>query len=101
MIFARRRSSCASRPLLVAEHALGRPIVNVDALPERLDQRRVARQMREHAQFDLRVVRRDQHEARLGDERRANFAAERRAHRNVLQIRDRCCSAGPSPPPPD
>ena len=44
-----------------AEHLQRGAIVNVFAAPERVDQRFVARQVREHAQLDLRVVGGDQH----------------------------------------
>ena len=64
MIFARRRSSCGSRPLVGAEHLQRRLIVDVVAALEGLDERLVARQVREHAQLDLRVVGGDQHVAR-------------------------------------
>ena len=56
-------------------------------LAERVDQRRVLGQVREHAELDLRVVGRDQHVARLGDERAADLAAELGADRDVLQVR--------------
>jgi hypothetical protein len=42
--------------------------------------------MRQHAQFDLRVVRGDQHVPGLGTNARADLAAER-VRRDVLQIR--------------
>ena len=61
--------------------------MNVDTSSEGLGERLVAGQVREHAQFNLRIVDGDQDEAGLGDERRANLAAERRADRDVLQIR--------------
>ena len=53
---------------------------------ERLDQRLVARQVGEHAQLDLRVVRRDQDVTRFGDERAPDLAAELGADRDVLQV---------------
>ena len=61
--------------------------MDVVAAPERLDQCFVLRHVLEHPQFDLRVVRRDQHVAGLGDEGPADFAAERRLDRDVLQVR--------------
>ena len=54
---------------------------------ERLDERLLVRQVREHAQLDLRVVGRDQHVARRGDERAPDLAAELGADRDVLQVR--------------
>ena len=63
---------------------------------ERVDQRLVARQVREHAQLDLRVVRRDQHVARVGDERAPDFAAELGPDRDVLQVGIAAAQAGPS-----
>ena len=86
MIFARRRSSCLSRPLFGAEHLQRGPIVNVFAAPERFDQRIFLRQVREHAQLDLRVVGRNQHEPGIGDERAPDLAPEIRADGNVLQV---------------
>ena len=44
-------------------------------------------QVREHAELDLRVVGRDQHVARFGDERAADLAAELGPDRDVLQVR--------------
>ena len=75
------------RPVEAAEHALRRAVVNVDPSLKRFGQRRVARQMRENSQLDLRVVGGNETIARLGDERRANLAAKRRADRDVLQVR--------------
>ena len=43
--------------------------------------------MRQHAQLDLRVVRRDQHVSRIGDEGAPDLPAELGPDRNVLQIR--------------
>ena len=73
------------------EHLQRRAVVNVFAAPERLDQRFFLREVREHAQLDLRVVGRDQHEPGIGDERAPDLAAEIGADRDVLQVRDRCC----------
>ena len=55
-----------------AEHLERGAIVDVLAAAERLDQRVLARQVREHAQLDLRVVGRDEHVSRRGDERAAD-----------------------------
>ena len=60
--------------------------MNVGAFEKRLLQRVDPRHMRGKAQFDLAVIGRDQHMARLGDEGAADFAAFLGAHRNVLQI---------------
>ena len=87
MILARRRSSCGSSRLS-APNTLSRGlIVNVVAARERRGQRLVARQVREHAQLDLRVVGRDQHVTRIGDEGAANLPADLGADRDVLQVR--------------
>ena len=70
-----------------AKHLQRRLIVDVVAAAERLDERFVLGQVGEHPQFDLRIVGRDQHVARLGDERAADLAAELGLDRNVLKIR--------------
>ena len=69
-----------------AEHLQRRAVVDVLADAERLDQRLVAGQVRQHPQLDLRVVGRDQHVAGRGDERAADLAADLGADRNVLQV---------------
>ena len=46
---------------------------------------RIVRDMRQHAQLDLAVVRVDQYPARARDEHAANLAAQLRAHRDILQ----------------
>ena len=56
---------------------------------ERLLHARIIRNVRQHAQLDLTVVRVDQHPAGARDEHAANFAAQLRAHRDILQIRVR------------
>ncbi len=61
-------------------------VVNVLASLKGLDERLLLSQVREHAQFDLRVVRRDQNEAGLCDERAPYLAAQVRPDRDVLQI---------------
>ena len=63
MIFARRRSSCSLEAAVRPEYLQRRPIVDVFAVPEGLDQRLVAGQVRQHPQLDLRVVGRDEHVA--------------------------------------
>jgi hypothetical protein len=60
--------------------------VYVLARAKRLDQRRVLREMREHAQLDLRVVGRDEQMPVLGNERAPDLTPGRRADRNVLQV---------------
>ncbi len=60
--------------------------MNVEALREGALQLRNVGDVRQHAQLDLRVVRRDQHRALGRDERRADLAAFLGADRNVLQI---------------
>ncbi len=55
-------------------------------LPERVDQHRVLRHMREQAQLDLRVVRDDQLPAVARNERRPDFAPQLRLDGNVLQV---------------
>ena len=61
--------------------------MDVVAARERVDQRLVAGQVREHAQLDLRVVGGDQHVPGLGDEGAADLAADLGADRDVLQVR--------------
>ena len=86
MIFARRRSSCGIQAAGRTEDFERRAIVDVFVPRERLDQRLVTGHVRQHAQLDLRVVHRDQHVTRLGDERAPDFAAQLGANRNVLQV---------------
>ncbi len=104
MIFARRRSSCGPRPLDGAEHLACGAIVDVLAVAEGLDERRLFGEVREHAQLDLRVVGRDQHVAGFGDEGAPDLAADVGPDRDVLQVgiaaaqppgrRDRLVEAG-------
>jgi hypothetical protein len=74
---------------LDAEH-LGRGR-GVDVLPalERLAELRLAGDVREDPQLDLRVVGGDEARARLRDERRADLAPELRADRDRLEVRAR------------
>ncbi len=60
--------------------------VGVLALGERLEERRVAREMRQHAQLDLAVVGREQQLAWLGGERPPHALALVGADRDVLQV---------------
>ena len=53
---------------------------------ERVDKARVAADMRQKPQFDLRIVRADEDVAFARDERLADLASLGRAHRNVLQV---------------
>ena len=69
------------------EHLQRRLVVDVVAAREGGGERFVARQVRQHAQLDLRVVGRDQHVSGFGDERAADLPAQRRADRDVLQVR--------------
>src|SRR6266545_1068585 len=61
--------------------------VNVPALLEGFDERRVAREMGQESQLNLGVVGREQHRAGRSDEGAANGLAARGAHRDVLQVR--------------
>ena len=70
-----------------AEDRRGGRGVDVLAAAEDVLQHLLAGDVREHAQLDLRVVDREQHVARLGDEAGADLAPEPRADRDVLQVR--------------
>ena len=70
-----------------AEHFGSRGAVNIFALSKRLQQTIVGGQMRHDAQFDLRVVGRDDAVARRRDEGLANAATLAGTHGDVLQIR--------------
>src|SRR5213596_1836540 len=67
----------------------GRGGVDVLAGLERLAQLRLAGDVRQDAQLDLRVVGREQLVPRLGDERGADLAPELGADRDRLQVRAR------------
>ena len=54
------RSSCAVAAAVGAEDLQRGLLVEVRALPERLDEHRVVGEVGEHAELDLRVVRRNQ-----------------------------------------
>ena len=60
--------------------------VDIFSSAERLDDRLLARGVREDAQLDLRVIRRDEAPPFLGDERGANAPAELRADRDVHEV---------------
>ncbi len=70
-----------------AEHFRRGHRVNVEPVREGLLQLRDVGDMREDAQLDLRVIRRDQRVPRRRHERRADLAPGLRADRNVLQVR--------------
>ncbi len=72
---------------LLAEHLGRRDRVDVLAALEGLAQQLLAREVGEDAQLDLRVVDREQAVPGRGHERRAQLAPERRADRDVLQVR--------------
>ena len=72
-----------------AEDLRGGERVNVVAAAVGFDQQRVVREVREQAQFDLRIVGGEQNVAGFGDEGGANAAPEFGADGNVLQIRIR------------
>ena len=69
------------------EHFHGRLIVDVVAAFEGFDERLVAREMRQHAKLDLRVVRGNEDVAGVRDERAADLASELGPNRNVLKVR--------------
>ena len=87
-----------------AEDLQRRPLVEVGPLAERVDEHRIFRKVREDPELDLRIVRRDQHVPRIGDERAADLAPERRPDGDVLEVgiaaaqppggRDRLVEAG-------
>ena len=77
------------RRLVLAEHLRRGRGVDVVAARERLPQLRLAGDVREDAQLDLRVVGRDEPVPLLGDERGADLAAELGADRDRLQVRVR------------
>ena len=60
-----------------AHHLSARARMNVFAVAERLHQYRVARHVRQEAQLDLRVIRRDQLPARARHESGADLAPQR------------------------
>ena len=81
-------------PLVVRAHRRERAedlargaVVDVLALHERVDERRVLREVGEDAQLDLAVVGGEEEAPRLGHERLADAPALRGADRDVLQVR--------------
>ena len=70
-----------------AEYLRSGERVDVIAAPKSFHQQWVFREMRQQAQFDLRVVGGQQDVAGFGGEGGANFAAQFGADRNVLQVR--------------
>src|ERR1039457_6111632 len=76
----------ADRLLGDAEHlSCGSP-VNVDPRAKGIQEGRIWRKVRKHAQLDLGVVRRQHLEAWIGDEGVADLLADLRANGNVLEI---------------
>ena len=69
------------------EHARGGQTVEVLSGTEGLLHGAVVRDMRQHAQLDLTVIRVDEHPARARHEHFSDLAAKLRAHGDVLQIR--------------
>ena len=61
-------------------------VVNVFAAAEGVNQRVFFSKVRQHTKLDLRVVRRDEHEPGIRDERAPDFSPEVGADRNVLQV---------------
>ncbi len=83
---ARLRSRESTSSGVDPEDARGRGPVDVLALPERLDQTRVAGEVREQPQLDLAVVGRQEAPALLRDEGTSDLAALFRADRDVLEV---------------
>ena len=93
-----------------AEDLRRRGAVDVLAAAERLDERRVAREVGEEAQLDLRVVGRDEEAPRRGDEGLPDRAPRLGPHGDVLEVRvvrgeaarrrDRLVEARVDPPVP-
>ena len=75
------------RRWILAEYLRGGRAMDVLAPLERLAQLRLAGDVGEDAQLDLRVVGREQLRALLGDERRPDLAPETGADRDRLQVR--------------
>ena len=67
----------------------GGAAVDILTLPEGLDQGFLARDVRQDAQLDLRVVRDEQLHPLVSDEPAPNLPSNLRAHRDVLQVRVR------------
>src|SRR5919204_1964589 len=85
-----RRATLVARDPIArdTEDERGRPGMDVVVRAERLEESGVVGDVREDAQLDLRVVRRDEDGPRLtGHERAADAPAERRADRDVLEVR--------------
>ena len=61
--------------------------MNVEAIGERLLELGNVGDVREHAQLDLTVIRRDELAALLRDEGRSDLATFLGTHGNVLQVR--------------
>ena len=85
-ILARARSAGSSSPSGTPKMRRAVLACTSSPLSERLDQRRVLREVRHHAQLDLRVVGAHQQGARGRDEGPPDGAALRRAEGDVLQV---------------
>src|SRR5262249_58821895 len=70
-----------------AKNFLRRASVNVFSVSERLDEHGIFGKMRHHTQFDLRIVRGQQHLPFFRNKSCSNLAPELRSYRNILQIR--------------
>ena len=81
------RSSCGIPAAVGAEHLQRGLLVDVVAAPERLDQRFLVGEVRQHPQLDLRVVRRNQHVTGSAMKARRISRPSSRANRDVLQVR--------------
>ena len=75
------------------EHLCRRAAVNIVVVEERLNHVRIVGDVRQHTQFNLRIVRVDQHPAGTREEEAAQLAPQLRAHRDILQIRLRGADA--------
>ena len=83
---AARRWSARDHERRNAEDLRGGERVDVVAAAVGFDQQRIAREVSEQAQFDLRIIGGEQDVAGFGDEGGANAASEFGADGNVLQI---------------
>ena len=70
----------------LAEHLFGRAGVDVLAIGEGFLERIDPGHMRRQPQFDLRIVGGEQHVAEFGHEGLADLAADRGAHRYILEV---------------
>ena len=70
-----------------AEHLRCRNRMDISAAVEAVDHGLVARDVREYAQLNLRIVRIHQHTARLRHKHFPDFSTQIRTNRDILQIR--------------